>query len=99
MKASLRVTLSDFNRQTVGIEKILFKSYLLPYRERLLLFEILTVRLSISLEQALQEVCEKLACKAPYLDGTMPAVSHLCRSRDEANFLFKTHSRAAPLKG
>lgn len=66
----------------------------LEARYQYFICEIMLLRLFSILEITLEEIALKLACNAPYRNGSVPTILVNCKSMADAAFKMRTHKRA-----
>ena len=99
MRTSIAPTYREFQSRVAKIEWLVSNSRPLPVKMQYMVGEIAILHLAVSLERFLEDTHLKLACGAAFLDGTLPALTHQCRSQLDAEDKLRTFLRRRPLRG
>lgn len=81
---SLQVTLDNIGYEIDRVTKLKSILVTVPVDIQYLAAETILIRLTSALEFFIADACYKVASGAPYLDGSQPNISILCRSKAHA---------------
>lgn len=93
---SIAVTYNNTIRDIVILENYRRDSLNLEPKFQHFIAEIILLRLFSILENTLMETAQKIACQAPYRNGTVPTLMLICRSSIDANYQFANYNRTKP---